>query len=680
MGKIKLTKGNEVLPRRAGALLVAAVLDIANVFSSIPEFTRGARGPERLYSKRDVLKTAVVSLAAAQPDFVDIKEFHSAECFYGEFLGVDGKILSESLFRTRLDEIGQESGKAIFEALVQENAKMLKFFGIDPGALPNGLTPFDMDVSPFINIKTMKEGAGKTYKKEDGFSPMFGYMGARGFPIVAEFREGTHHCQKGTAELLETILPVALSMTDGDVLFRFDSGNDAVENMEILGKNPRCRFLIKRNFRRVDKDSEALHLMNIATQIDKPREGKTVFTGSTQKAFLTRNDDGSKASMTYRVVYQITERISTWDGQQLLQPEREIDEWFTNLSEKEATDNEVIELYHDHGTSEQYHSEYKTDLDIEHLPSGKFDTNSLILMLSTIAFNCLRIIETIAREMPKHYPIHFRNTARRRVRTIIENMILIPGLFTTHARQKKLSLGNTSPWADIFIYVYNRISSFSDGIENTIPAGSQNAYAACDWSVFSPGKFIITTDANIFAGTNDMNAIDADRANSIDFCDASVADNDGTNAFDADNTSGVVPDSMTSTYKDDPEIINTDTIESANDKMSAIDLGDMIPLNLDGTCATVVGISPSTAANSGDTIDVGSTPHSVANNAATIDFDSTLPADSTSAIGTACRSPPATVANASATDADSTIPTTDSNTSAIKVGSKNTVPMSVAIV
>ena len=30
-----------------------------------------------------------------------------------------------------------------------------------------------------------------------------------------------------------------------------------------------------------------------------------------------------------------------------------------------------------HGTSEQFHSEFKTDLDIEQLPSGKFATNAL---------------------------------------------------------------------------------------------------------------------------------------------------------------------------------------------------------------------------------------------------------------------------------------------------------------
>ena len=38
----------------------------------------------------------------------------------------------------------------------------------------------------------------------------------------------------------------------------------------------------------------------------------------------------------------------------------------------------VIALYREHATSEQFHSEFKTDLDLERLPSGKFDTNDLL--------------------------------------------------------------------------------------------------------------------------------------------------------------------------------------------------------------------------------------------------------------------------------------------------------------
>ena len=46
------------------------------------------------------------------------------------------------------------------------------------------------------------------------------------------------------------------------------------------------------------------------------------------------------------------------------------------------SDEDIIALYHNHAVCEQYHSEIKTDMGIERLPSGKFDTNALILKLT----------------------------------------------------------------------------------------------------------------------------------------------------------------------------------------------------------------------------------------------------------------------------------------------------------
>jgi len=56
---------------------------------------------------------------------------------------------------------------------------------------------------------------------------------------------------------------------------------------------------------------------------------------------------------------------------------------------------QVIGLYEDHGTSEQFHSEIKSDMDMERLPSGKFATNALILTLGGLSYNILRFIGQI---------------------------------------------------------------------------------------------------------------------------------------------------------------------------------------------------------------------------------------------------------------------------------------------
>ncbi|MBU4260713.1 MAG: hypothetical protein KKC76_02375 [Proteobacteria bacterium] len=45
-----------------------------------------------------------------------------------------------------------------------------------------------------------------------------------------------------------------------------------------------------------------------------------------------------------------------------------------------------ISLYENYGLSEQFHSEFKSGLGLEQLPSGKFATNALIMSLGSFAY------------------------------------------------------------------------------------------------------------------------------------------------------------------------------------------------------------------------------------------------------------------------------------------------------
>lgn len=49
----------------------------------------------------------------------------------------------------------------------------------------------------------------------------------------------------------------------------------------------------------------------------------------------------------------------------------------------------VIEWYKHHGTNEQFHSKFKTDLDLVRPPSGKFDIEYAIPQLAFFAYNYL---------------------------------------------------------------------------------------------------------------------------------------------------------------------------------------------------------------------------------------------------------------------------------------------------
>ena len=103
--------------------------------------------------------------------------------------------------------------------------------------------------------------------------------------------------------------------------------------------DPQLKFLIKHNFRREDRYALADKLKSVCQNVKHPREGKTVYIGSTWRDFETEKD----GKFAIRMVYEITERTTDATGQEMLFPETEIDMYWTSLG---VSDEEAIELYH----------------------------------------------------------------------------------------------------------------------------------------------------------------------------------------------------------------------------------------------------------------------------------------------------------------------------------------------
>lgn len=147
------------------------------------------------------------------------------------------------------------------------------------------------------------------------------------------------------------------------------------------------------------------------------------------------------------MVYEITERTMSADGLLFVIPDVDINMYWTSLN---VSNKEVVELHHNHAVCEQFHSEIKTDMGIERLPSGKSETNALILKLAMIAYNVLRTIGTEAMKK-QDMPVRHDSINRRRIRTIIDNLILIAGHLTVHARKLRLALGRNNVCITIFL-------------------------------------------------------------------------------------------------------------------------------------------------------------------------------------------------------------------------------------
>ena len=429
---------NERIIPASGLAVVGALLGKSDFVKKLNRMDVSSKRSQHQIKNGDCLLTAIGLLCMGKPYFEAVHEMDDDKEFYKAALGITRAIPSEETLRQRMDDIGD----SLRETLLKENVELLLANKIQPTPLSNGLVPVDIDVTPMDNSKSNREGVSRTYKGFDGYAPMMAYIGTEGYAVNFELREGKQHCQKGTVEFLQKTIQLCKQITDKPLLIRLDSGNDSIDNVSVL-MDTGCFFIIKRNLRRESKDGWFDMAKQHCKNIHSPRDGKTVYIGSDWKEVTSKMFE---KTITLRTGYEITERTIDKKGQFLLIPDIEVETWWTNLGE---TDQEVIDLYHAHGECEQFHSEVKSDMGIERLPSGKFATNALFLELGMIAYNILRMIGqgTIGGRTPRQK----RDVKRRRLRTVISNLIMMASHVTTHARQLIIGLGKSNVWRHIFV-------------------------------------------------------------------------------------------------------------------------------------------------------------------------------------------------------------------------------------
>ncbi len=319
----------------------------------------------------EVLGTMTALLFLGKPDYDAVKPFHE-DLLMRKALGLP-RVPSAETLRDRL-----EKADHLFDDVVRKlSGDVVRRFG-KPTAGSEGFVPLDIDVTPFDNSGSHKEGVSRTYHNRDGYAPIFAYIGQEGYLVNCELREGKTHSQYQGDRFLDESITLARQATDKPLLVRMDSAHDDLDNIKVCFRR-KVKYLIKRNIRSEDPQAwlQTAQQLGVETQ---PRQGKRVWTGS----YFTERD-----GLTLRLVFEVTERTIDRHGQMLLLPELEVNTWWTSLDCDVAT---IIQLYHQHATCEQFHSELKGDMDLERLPSGKFATNNLVLLLGMFAYNCLRLI------------------------------------------------------------------------------------------------------------------------------------------------------------------------------------------------------------------------------------------------------------------------------------------------
>jgi hypothetical protein len=433
--KLEIEFGNEEIITPSGLSLVGAVLSKSNFVRTMDSLSVSDKRSKPYIKSSDCCKAYIGMLCQGKTQFEDVRELLEDPDYFKFVLGIDTLIPSPETLRQRMDSIGCKYRSSILKS----NADMLTKC-VEPTALSNGYIPLNIDVSPFDNSKSNKEKVSHTYKNFMGYAPIFAYLGAEGYLANAQLRPGSQHCQNGTCEFLKETLNLSHKVTDSPLLVRMDSGNDASANFGILIEDG-SYFIVKHKRTNNETNEGWLSFVqSVCKNVTTPRDGKTVYIGSTWKPVEYVDSKGGHQTINMRMVYEVIERTVDKRGQYLLPADIEVNLWWVNVG---LSDEEVIELYHQHGEMEQFHSEIKSDMDVERLPSGKFDTNELVLELTILAYNILRIIGQSSLKGP--HAVRRRHEVKRlRLKTVIKNLILIAGHVVKHARKVFLRLGRSN--------------------------------------------------------------------------------------------------------------------------------------------------------------------------------------------------------------------------------------------
>jgi len=440
----QIRQGDEHLSSHSGLGLMGALLSKTYINERVDQIPIVNKPP---ISNGDTVRAMIGLCCLGKPDF-DAVEPMREQPFFAKALGI-GQCPSSPTLRQRFDMVYGQFDKIIKE----ESASLIKVAVpvITPlNTVKHGdLIPLDIDVSPFDNSNTKKEGVSWTYKSVDGYAPIFSYLGREGYLVNCELREGKQHCQNGTPHYLEESIHYARLITQEPILVRLDSGNDSKDNIQIFNEKG-ISFIIKRNLRKESLEGW-LQLAKEQGTGQQMRKGKTRWYGETYV-----NVEGIDEPV--RIVYEVVERTITAKGQMLVVPEIEVDTYWTDLLDSVEC---IIELYHDHGTSEQFHSELKSDMDLERLPSGKFATNSLMLLIGMMAYNLLRICgqESLQEVGGEERPAYRKKVSRRRVRTVMQDLIYLACRIVKRSRRLILSFGKYNVWTNVWHRLYRKFTA-----------------------------------------------------------------------------------------------------------------------------------------------------------------------------------------------------------------------------
>jgi len=431
---------DELYTSHSGLALIGLCL---NRYSELPQRInrRMTKGQDKI-SHADIVRSMIGLLCLGKSDFEAVTAMRD-DTYFKQSLGINNVPSTERL-RQRLDEDAQ----TLLPIIEDCSITMLRNGKVPITALDTGHVPLDADVFPMDNSNTKKEGVSRTYHDYHGYAPIAAYLGLEGWCLGVELRPGSQHSQEGFVSYLHRVLDRARTLTPKKLLVRLDSAHDALETRLALREREKVSFIIKWNPRREDT-GELCRRAFAEGAVSKPRPGKEVALLTVRKH---QEHEGQK--YVFAKVVRVIRRTIDKRGQILLTPDIRVEGWWTNL---DLPEQKIIALYENHGLSEQFHSEFKSDLDLERLPSGKFATNALIMAMGAMAYNILRLIGQLGL-LGEYAPVR-HPAKRRRLKTVIQELIYLAARLVSTGRRLILRFSRHCPGFESFSRVHARLSA-----------------------------------------------------------------------------------------------------------------------------------------------------------------------------------------------------------------------------
>ena len=162
--RIEVVFGNERIISPSGLNIVGAMLGKSDFKKRCDRRKVDPKRSQPQIKDGDILLTYTGLLTLGKTSYDSVHEFDDDPDYFQNALGIAREIPSAETIRQRMDDIGDSLRANLLDA----NVDMFVAHGVFPSALPGGEVPVDMDVTPFDNSKTMKEGVSQTYKGFDG--------------------------------------------------------------------------------------------------------------------------------------------------------------------------------------------------------------------------------------------------------------------------------------------------------------------------------------------------------------------------------------------------------------------------------------------------------------------------------------------------------------------------------